>query len=709
MSDKLKHYCLYLDESGGFEEDRADEKAPPSLIGGVFGEASACSRKKARALLRQMAEDPAFLAASGGAPLTVIHCTELPEEVKVPARMQVIQWCAEQGLHFVFFRSRVKLKIIDSTQTYLNLLAEGLAQFMAWLSYRGGAKLTVCIGRRVDVAACEKNPRLGKQAIPESEYRNIIEARIAITRAKYLFDTDSLVSHESVFDSDKANELLVLSDYICSCRYTLDYPEGPTREAYKQPAEDGRTRREVLEELFASRSETFGFLGDRLLEDVRRDLSRRHWGSALYLALTRGKPGRSLERELGDALAPPHFDDQNQRTQINVFFSLVGGLLSAPDCSGDAAKLLEAFLDLLDRLPLGQEDLRTFCRVNARLYLSAAYSHLGRAGLAKEQLDSCEEELPELLRRPENLPLYFILRNRQAVVWQDCFRYDKAVELLNEALAVAALQQEGQANLFELLGCDTQCRPSEQQAKLLGSLALSYQYMLPAHPEMTDKARDAAHRAVEAMQLPRDKRRHAMTLAEIELCAGRLDEAYRQFCAGLDCPIDHMSEALEQCGSTYDWYHAIRLADGLCRGDQAQRALAQELFALLHSRFESVFTQKYPAHSAARRMGALCLKLGKTKLAQAYFQKCEALCVGEKEDVLYGIGLACLAERILADLRNGKRADTLAARFRDRCARGEKRAQIPELREFFAGLARESETCTDPRQFYQSVCDRVGH
>ena len=67
MADKLKHYCLYLDESGKFEEDQDDREAPPSLIGGVFGEESAFSRKKARELLDRMAEDPEFKAAAGRA------------------------------------------------------------------------------------------------------------------------------------------------------------------------------------------------------------------------------------------------------------------------------------------------------------------------------------------------------------------------------------------------------------------------------------------------------------------------------------------------------------------------------------------------------------------------------------------------------------------------------------------------------------------
>lgn len=708
MADKRKHYCLYLDESGSFEENQKESRS--SLIGGVFGEASAFSKKRARALLTQMAEDPEFLAAAGGLPLKVSHCTELPDEVKGPARLQVVRWCVEQGLEFVFFRSNVKLKNVGSTQTYLNLLAECLAQFKAWLSYRGSAELTVCIGRRVDTAALGKHPELGEQSIEEATYKEMIDARVAIAEARYLFDTTGPVELEITFDSDKKNEFLVLSDYVCNCRYSLDSPDEFTRKSYAQPAEDGRSRRAVLEELFAAHSRTFGFLVDRLQEDVRRDLSRRHWGSALYLALSQGKPRRDLEEELREAFQPARFDDKNQRTQMDVFFSLVSGLLSTPDCSGDAAKLLEAFLSVLDRLPVGQESLRSFCRINARLYLSTAYSHLGRSGASKQQLDLCEEALPELLQQPENLELYFILRNRQAVVWQDCFRYDKAAELLSEALSAAVLQQENLESLFELLGYQEQCRPSAQQAKLQGSLALTYQYMLSSHPEVAEKAREAARGAAEAMQLPRDKQRHYMTLAEVELRCNQLDEAYRLFCAGLNCSGD-MLEALSESGSPYDWYHAIRLTDGLCRGNAQQRELAQTIFELLHSRFNDVFTRAYPAHSAARRMGALCLKLGKPKQAQKYFQKCEELCFKDedKSDTLYAIGLACIAEQILADLKNGKRTDATVLRFRKKCLSGEKRSQIRELKEFFGQLAHESETCTDQKRFYQSVCERVGH
>lgn len=717
MGKKVKRYCLYLDESGNFLEDPGDKEAPPSLVGGVFGEASVFSKEKARAFLAQLANDPELQAMSPGCPLAVNHCEELPDGLKVPVRLRVIRWCVHQGMEFVFFQSDVKVQIVDSTRTYLNFLAEGLIDLLAHLSYRGDAKLTVCIGRRVDTAAYEQNPRMGKQSIREEEYRNLIQARIAIARARRLFDETNQISCEITFDRDKDNDFLVLSDYVCSCRYTLGYTGGPTWKDYEQPADDGRSRRTVLEEIFQDRGRRFGLSEGRLQKDVRRSLSNRDWGDALFLALSQGEPDQDMEAELQESFQS--YDDHGQRTQMDLFFHLVSHLLHARDSTSKeldsnevASCLLEAYLRFLDRLPMGMESLRSFCRVNARMYLGTAYNHRGLSGLVKEQLDRCEEALPELLGQQENMDLYYILRNRQAILWQDCFCYDKALKVLDDTISVAQLQQESHRSLIGLLVSDARHQPSVQQAKLLGSWALTYQYMLPTHPELAQEAQDAARQVIQAMQLPQDKQRHYMTLAEIEVICGQLDDACQHFCAGLDCDPDNILEALGQCKKDFDWYHAIRLADGLSWGNKPEhRALAEKLFALIHRRFGTVFGQSYPAHSAARRMALLCLKQGKAgaRLAQEYFQKCEVLCFKPGQDTFYVIGLASMAEHILADLRNGKRVDQLERQFHERCTRAEKWAQIPELQALFHELAHGSESSADKKKFYQSVSNRVGH
>lgn len=716
MSAEQKNYYLWLDESGDFEEDPHRKKTPPSLVGGVCCEESVFHRSDPRDILAQVAANPDFQAAFGGVPPVVSHCAELPPAVKVPARLQVIEWCVSQGMEFVFFQNRVKLSIGNSTRAYLNFLAEGLAQFMAHLSACGSAKLNVIIGRRVDTAALDRDG--DKKVISQEEYLELVEERVAVAKARYLFDGMNQVTYEIRFASDKKNNYLVLSDYACSCKYTLGYTGGPTWQDYEEKTADGRTRRTVLNEIFETRGKVFGLLGDRLQHDVRRNLSNRDWGGALFLALSRGAPKRSLEDELCQVFLD--FDAQDQRTQMTMFFQLVSHLLHARDGRGrtqngseEAVELLEAYLALLERLPIQVESLRSFCRVNAWLYLGTAYTHCGKTQQACELLEKCEAALPELLRQPENWNLYYILRNRQAVIWQDCYRNDKALEVLNEAVSAAELQQESQKQLFCLLNYPVEELPSEQQAKLLGSRALTYQYMLPAHPELAEKAQDAAWSAIKAFHFPKDKRRHYMTLAEINLRCGQLDEALQHFCVGLDCDRDGILEALDKCENPFDWYHAIRLADGLCQGSAQGRALAQKLFNLVQGRFSTVFKETYPAHSAFRRAGILCQKLGKgPEFARKCFQKCESLCFQHGEDTLYAIGLASLADRITVGLQNGdQRVETLEKQFHKRCTEAEAKTQLPELRRFYHKLTCESGASLDKKQkekFYQSVSERVG-
>ncbi len=638
--------------------------------------------------------------------------------MRVPARLQVVEWCAGHGMEFVFFQNRSKIRIIDTTLTYLNFLAEGLAQFMAHLSYRGSVNLHVIIGRRVDVAALERNPGSDKQVIAPREYLDRIEERIAIAKARYLFDGTNQVTCDIRFDSDKKNNYLVLSDYACSCKYTLDYTGGPTWQDYEAAAPDGRTRRAVLEEIFETSGRVFGLLEDRLQHDMRRSLNNRDWGGALFLALSQGVPERGLEEELCAAFQ--NFDAQDRRTQMSMFFNLVSHLLHARDSRGkardgseEAIRLLEAYLPVLERLPLQLEGLRDFCRMNARLYLCAVYTHCGKTRQAGGLLEQCEAALPELLRQPENWDLYYVLRNRQAVIWQDCYCFDKVLELLGEALSVAELQQESQKQLFGLLNLPAEDVPSEQQAKLLGSLALTYQYMLPANPGLAGQARDITQRAIQAFRFPKDKQRHYMTLAEIELRCGQPNEAYQQFCMGLGCGTGGLLEALEACTSPYDWYHAIRLADGLCGGNDQQKVLARELSDLIRSRFDTVFSKSFPAHSAARRTGMLFQKLGVSpQFAQKCFQKCESLCFRPGQDTFWTIGLACLADRIVAALQTGQpQTDALEKRFLKRCTEAESVVQIPALKKFYSELACGCRGCKDKgemQKFYQWVSDRVG-
>lgn len=662
-----KTYWLWLDESGTFEEDPGETRNGPSLVGGVWCEdAVRRAVRPASIPAERVGGNPRFRDAfPGTARPEVSHSAELPKSIRTAARAAVVQGCVEQGLEFVFFQNRSKIRIQDSTITYLNFLAEGLAQFMAHLSVQGPAHLEVVIGRRVDVAAYEREKQSGqparKRAITEEEYLSRIDERIALARARYLFDGANRVTYHVGFDKDKGNPFLILSDYVCSCKFTLDSADARTQRSFDTPDEGGLTCREQVTQIFQTRSMTFGLVEDRLLRDVRGCLSGGNWGGALYLALAGGVPVGSMHRELSENFAA--LNAQGQRVQMDVFFQLAGHLAQVEGAHRQTAALLEAYLDYLAQLEFRFEEDRTYCVVNAKLYLSAALSHMGRTAQGQDLLEQCEGELPALLRRPENWLLYYILRNRKAVDLQDCFDYEGALALLDEALCVAELEREGLHQLYEALSLPVEDAPLDQQARLLGNRALTLQYLLPSSPQRAEEAREAAQKAIAAFPYPEDQHRHWMALMTAELYRNDLEAALQAFQAGLGCTQDTLMKMLEASGSAFDWYPVIQLAEGMLGGSHVQQKLGQELFSLIRARFDRVFQGTYPAHSAARRMAQLARKAGcGTKTIQRYDSICEKLCFQEENRTgpLWVIGLASLADRIVAD---GNTAPELKARF----------------------------------------------
>ena len=102
MSIDKTTYYLWLDESGNFEEE--NNNRPPSLVGGVCCTEAVMKTIKPSTPLQLIAQHPDFQAAFGGERPKLNHSTELPNEVKAPARLLVTQWCAEQGMEFIFFQ-----------------------------------------------------------------------------------------------------------------------------------------------------------------------------------------------------------------------------------------------------------------------------------------------------------------------------------------------------------------------------------------------------------------------------------------------------------------------------------------------------------------------------------------------------------------------------------------------------------------------------
>ena len=82
---KFKQYCLYLDESGDFEESEANLNSP-SLVGGVFFQKESINEQAAEHIISQV-RDKYVKKNEQYKAINYHHATELPVEIKADVKV----------------------------------------------------------------------------------------------------------------------------------------------------------------------------------------------------------------------------------------------------------------------------------------------------------------------------------------------------------------------------------------------------------------------------------------------------------------------------------------------------------------------------------------------------------------------------------------------------------------------------------------------
>lgn len=643
--ETILEYYLWLDESGDFKERHS---APSSLVGGVACDRAVRDRVAPGKLIGRILNNRRFhdaIAADPDCRADARHSTELPRSIRTAARVTMMQACAEAGFEFVIFQNRRRVSVGDTTTNYLNFLAEGIAQYIAHLcaSVQKQVHLNVVIGRRVDTALLEQGK---KTVIPEERYAALIRERVELAKARCLFDVGRQVGYDISFASDKRNDYLVLSDYVCSCRLSLDRKDEPTRTAFAETLPDGRSMREAAEQAFRKQGVHFELYEDQVRMTMRQHLNSHNYGSALFLYMGQAAPDEMARRELLSRFSA--LDAETQRVQLSIFFDLVRGFSQMRSLYGALLELLRAFLERLPELSFRQQDLAALCRFNAYLYLATIHNHLGHTQQALVHAQACEQLLPQILQRPENLDLYFILRNRQAVILQDDLRFEDALMFLEDVVAVTELQRDYCRELLALIQHPGEPDVTAEGAKLLGTCAQTYQYALPCRPELYAQAVATAEKAAAAFTTPEDKARQQLTWAEIEAETGHAPAAVEHLCAAFGCGPEALAGTLSASEDVYTWYHIMRIARYL-DAHAACAPLAAQLYALFKPH-AMAFGDGFPAHAAARHAATYCA--GHRELSadrDRFYKRCRELCLDNKDSAgpFKMIGLAATAEQAL--------------------------------------------------------------
>ena len=183
----MKNLELYIDESGDFDDGRAgrDSSAEPSLVGGLLCDPVYMTKER----LRQTFQGP------------VHACSKYKKSY-----LDLLQQVRSAGCVFVVFENTEKIRIVNSTYTYINIISEGLVHLFRDLAleYSEGVNVKVVIAQR---------------QMPLSEYGNRMAEKVILALGR---NEIKGVSYELVISDARTDRRLFFADIICNTWLTKD-------------------------------------------------------------------------------------------------------------------------------------------------------------------------------------------------------------------------------------------------------------------------------------------------------------------------------------------------------------------------------------------------------------------------------------------------------------------------------------------------------
>ena len=207
---QVRHYELFLDESGNFTDGR------PSLIGGVFCSSGQLTEELALQLLGESLSEVGLDFPESGQ----VHGTELPKDVFAPFALSLIRNMLAKEIQPIVFENQERIEIVDPDTTYIHLVAEGITRLFSALSCAGReTALSVTAARRM---VEDKQHQSALRAIPREEYLYRIKEHMATAMLRLgvreYRDQWSLDGFR--LGSARTEYTLMLADVICHAWYS---------------------------------------------------------------------------------------------------------------------------------------------------------------------------------------------------------------------------------------------------------------------------------------------------------------------------------------------------------------------------------------------------------------------------------------------------------------------------------------------------------
>lgn len=536
----MKKYYVYLDESGDFESDETlGRRKKGSLVGGFFYNQEDMP-KGIGALERKIKS-----LINGENHATEVGATQKGEKV-----FSVLSKMEDEPIKFVIFQNDLKKKIINSTQTYLTVITEGLVQLMKKLIILENepVEINVVVGFKKDTTRVVTSSYT-EGYIDIDEYRKRMLEKLAVEKAK-LRNADfqsSLINIE--LEDDKKNSFLILSDYICNFWYTSRSQAFSGRVKWKNNEVSIRV---ALKSLY-DQDYVFPLFNTEENEHVLRMVQDGCIADALF-EMCAGMISESNCRLVRESFLK--LKTKQIHNQLDNLADYIGDIIVFQNFGELASTVLDGAENLHRYLVENSINEMRFY-LDIQLYRLAVLDNTGQTEKMEQIFNKVEPFVSRYTAQTVNVDYLLIYYTRKAVYLQDYRRYKESCEVCeNMELLLQLVEDAVKSNDCIKLEGDLK---SEQLGKILGTklqaqIPLCYLGLMEY-----DEACETSDRAISQFAYQHDLNRQYQYRAELEAVCGHQDKAIEWLEKSFG-GVRWKKHIAENPGSIFDIYNLLFVA-----------------------------------------------------------------------------------------------------------------------------------------------------
>ena len=501
----MRSYELYLDESGQFIDE--ENAKSPSLIGGILVKKDDLSTQKAQSLMEEA------VSQVSGKYVHINDIAKIDKKLAGKVAINVMKEIKNIPAHIVIFENAELLDFQNDKLLYLNIMAEGIINLLEKLSLERPEPVELNV-----IAAVRRDLEIddNRTIIEMEEYSARIKEKIYMKIAeKDLFlSKNCRVNFE--LSSARRNSKLMISDVVCNSRLT------------RKSGKFNNEQKDLLENLFQNSKYIFNVFRTNFQRKLSEYLIQNNIVDAIFLINEVDE--ENTKKELINLIVNNinNMPSVNLRIQLELLSLKIRSIIDVQR----NLLLCEKFLINLQQNIIGKIKVKDYAitklKLDVSLYLLTIYTHQGNNARSKEQIGISRKELEDISGSWDFLEYYYILKIREAIYYNTCFKNEETIKQLTEAIDKfeAVLNTMKKINEFGTI-------KSDMLAKAVGTRLQAYTNLITPYTDASskneyyEKAILDSNYAIEQFVSEADKRRQYQYRCMLEIAMDNYDQAVK--------------------------------------------------------------------------------------------------------------------------------------------------------------------------------------